>query len=646
VYPLLADETCHFLAIDFDKAGWQEDSAAFLGTCGRLRIPAALERSRSGHGGHVWIFFDSAIPAGLARRLGSHVLTETMESRPDVGLDSYDRLFPNQDTMPQGGFGNLIALPLQKRARAQGNSVFLDDTFTPWADQWAFLASVGKVSRAHVEEITQDAERRGRILGVRLPPQEDVDDQPWAAPPSRHRKDPPIVGPLPKTLEVIHGNQLYIAKEGLHPGLRNRLLRVAAFQNPEFYKAQAMRLSTFDKPRIVACAEDHAHHVGLPRGCLDEVCEVLSDVGIEAVVRDERCPGTSIDLAFHGALRPEQAAAARAMLAHETGVLAATTAFGKTVVAAWLIASRGVNTLVLVHRRQLMEQWVERLATFLDVPAKAIGRIGGGRSRATGVIDVAIIQSLVKRGVVDDRVAGYGHLIVDECHHVSAQSFEQVARQAKARFVIGLSATVARKDGHHPIVFMQCGPVRYQTNAKAQAAAQPFGHDVLVQPTAFVPNRSPDADKRVEFQNLYRELVEDDRRNERIRDDVVEAVHAGRSPLVLTERNEHLDRLETLIVGKTPHVVTLRAGMTKKQRRVMAERLASVPGREGRVILATGKYIGEGFDDSRLDTLFLTLPVSWRGTVAQYAGRLHRLHDGKRDVRVYDYADLNVPMLA
>jgi superfamily II DNA or RNA helicase len=407
-----------------------------------------------------------------------------------------------------------------------------------------------------------------------------------------------------------------------------------------------MRLSTFDKPRIIACAEDHARHIGLPRGCLDEVCKVLSDVGIDAVVRDERCTGTSLDVTFHGELRPEQDAAADAMLAHETGVLAATTAFGKTVVAAWLIAKRGVSTLVLVHRRQLMDQWVDRLSSFLGVPLKAIGRIGGGHNRATGRLDVAIIQSLVRKGVVDDRVASYGHLIVDECHHLSAQSFEQVARQAKARFVTGLSATVARKDGHHPIIFTQCGPVRYQTNAKVQAAAHPFGHDVLVQPTSFVPNRSPEGDKRVEFQTLYRELVDDGLRNGRICEDVADAVNGGRSPLVLTERNDHLDRLEALIAGRIPHVVTLRAGMSKQQRRAVADRLASVPPGEGRVILATGKYIGEGFDDSRLDTLFLTLPVSWRGTIAQYAGRLHRLHDGKRDVRVYDYADLNVPMLA
>ena len=646
VYPLLQDESCCFLAIDFDKANWREDTAAFLDTCRRLGVPAALERSRSGRGGHVWIFFDAAIPAALARRLGSHLLTETMEGRPDLGLDSYDRLFPNQDTMPQGGFGNLIALPLQKRARDLGNSVFLDDSFVPWPDQWAYLAGISKLSRAQAEEITQEAERRGRILGVRLPPQEDGDDQPWTAPPSRHHKDPPIVGQLPETMEVIVGNQLYISKHGLIPSLRNRLLRLAAFQNPEFYKAQAMRLSTYDKPRVVACAEDHPNHVGLPRGCLDEVRKTLTDLGIQPVIRDERYVGTPLGVTFSGDLRPEQLAAAQAMLAHETGVLAATTAFGKTVIAAWLIAQRGVSSLVLVHRRQLLDQWVERLSAFLDVPTKSIGRIGGGRSRSTGLLDVAIIQSLVRKGVVDDRVAGYGHLVVDECHHLSARSFELVARQAKARFVTGLSATVARKDGHHPIIFMQCGPVRYQTNAKIQAATHPFEHNVLVQPTAFMPNRSPEPDKRLEFQTLYRELVEDDLRSDRICDDVVDAVKGGRSPLVLTERNDHLNRLEERIVGRIAHVVTLRAGMAKKQRRAVADLLASIPSGEGRVIVATGKYIGEGFDDSRLDTLFLTLPVSWRGTIAQYAGRLHRLHEGKRDVRVYDYADLNVPMLA
>lgn len=646
VYPLLLDETCFFLAVDFDKAGWRDAAAAFLEACGRLNLPAALERSRSGRGAHIWFFFEEAIPAALARRLASHVLTETMEGRPDIGLDSYDRLFPNQDTMPQGGFGNLIALPLQKGPRKQGNSVFLDENFVAWADQWAFLASMRKISRSQVERIVQEAERRGRILGVRLPPQDDGEEAPWTAPPSRHRKEPSIVGELPQTLELVLGNQIYIAKDGLHPGLRNRLLRLAAFQNPEFYKTQAMRLSTYDKPRIIACAEDHPLHIGLPRGCLDDVRQALTDLHVRTAIRDERYTGHTLELSFHGELRPEQKTAADEMLAHETGVLAATTAFGKTVVAAWLIAQRGVSTLVLVHRRQLLDQWIERLATFLNVPANSIGRIGGGRTRPTGLLDVAIIQSLVRKGVVDDRVAEYGHVIVDECHHLSAHSFEQVARQAKARYVVGLSATVARKDGHHPIIFMQCGPVRHRVNARAQAASRPFEHLVLVQPTSFQSSKSPDPDKRVEFQVLYQELIDDGLRTRRICDDVIEAIGSGRSPLILTERNDHLDCLEKELAESIRHLVVLRAGMGKKQRQAVAERLAAIPRDEARAILATGKYVGEGFDDPRLDTLFLTLPVSWRGTIAQYAGRLHRLYDGKREVRVYDYADLNVPMLA
>lgn len=645
VYPLLLDETCFFLAIDFDKAGWQEDSLAFMNACRRLALPAALERSRSGRGGHVWLFFEEAVPAALARRLGSHLLTEAMEGRPDIGLDSYDRLFPNQDTLPQGGFGNLVALPLQKRARDQANTVFLDEQLIPWTDQWAFLATVRRVSRSQAETIAHEAERRGRVLGVRLPPQ-DEDDEPWAAPPSRRHHEPPLAGELPPALELVLGNQVYIPKDGLHPGLRNRLLRLAAFQNPEFYKAQAMRLSTYDKPRVIACAEDHPHHVALPRGCLEDIQQTLRTLGVRTTIRDERSTGRPLDVAFRGELRPEQQTAADAMRKHDTGVLAATTAFGKTVVAARLIAERAVNTLVLVHRRQLLDQWIERLATFLDLPVKSIGRIGGGRNRPSGLVDVAVIQSLVRKGIVDDRVADYGHLIVDECHHLSAHSFEQVARQSKARFVLGLSATVARKDGHHPIIFMQCGPVRHRVSARSQAAARPFEHYALVQPTSFQSPRPADPDRRLEFQTLYKELVEDDARNRRICDDVRESVRNGRSPLVLTERNDHLDRLERGLGEGIQHLVVLRAGLGKKQRQAIAERLAAIPRDEPRVILATGRYIGEGFDDPRLDTLFLTLPVSWRGTIAQYAGRLHRLYDGKREVRIYDYADLDVPMLA
>ena len=316
------------------------------------------------------------------------------------------------------------------------------------------------------------------------------------------------------------------------------------------------------------------------------------------------------------------------------------------MLAAWLIAERGVNTLVLVHRRQLLEQWVERLSTFLGLPAKAIGRIGGGRKKPTGVLDVAVIQSLVRKGVVDDRVGEYGHLVVDECHHLPAQSFEQVARRAKARFITGLSATVTRKDGHHPIIFMQCGPVRYRVDAKQQAAARPFTHTVFVRPTGFRPLQTANPDVRSQFHELYDELIADESRNRLICEDVVQAVREGRSPVVLTERTEHLDHLAERLSPDIRHLVVLRGGMGRKELGTVIAQLAAIPESEERVLLATGRYLGEGFDDARLDTLFLTLPVSWRGTIAQYAGRLHRLHDRKHEVRVYDYADLNVPMLA
>lgn len=647
VYPMLQDETCFFLAADFDKEGWREDASAFMATCRCMSLPVAVERSRGGNGGHVWLFFEEAVPAGLARRLGALILTESMERRPDIGLDSYDRFFPNQDTLPRGGFGNLIALPLQRKPREQGNSVFLDDDFEPYSDQWAFLATLGRIARSRAEQLVHDAEGKGRIIGVRLAfPDDDDSDAPWLTPPSRRRKEKPITGPLPESLALVLGNQIYIAKEDLSPGLRNRLLRLAAFQNPEFYKAQAMRLPTYDKPRIIACGEDFPRHVGLPRGCLEDVCGLLSDLGIKPAVRDERCDGQPLDVAFHGELRPEQIAVAEAILAHDIGVLSATTAFGKTVLAAWLIAQRGVNTLVLVHRRQLLEQWVERLATFLGLQAKQIGKIGGGRRKPMGALDVAIIQSLVRKGVVDDRVGEYGHLVVDECHHLSAQSFEQVARSAKARFVTGLSATVTRKDGHHPIIFMQCGPVRYRVDAKEQARARPFEHAVHVRPTGFRSHAPEGPDARIQFQQLYGELLGDESRNRMICEDVVQAAEEGRSPVVLTERTEHLEHLAELLAPRVRHLILLRGGMGKKQLRAVQEQLAAIPEGEQRVLLATGRYIGEGFDDARLDTLFLTLPVSWRGTVAQYAGRLHRLHDQKREVRVYDYADLNVPMLS
>ncbi len=645
VYPVLPDDTCWFLAADFDEAEWRRDVEAFAQTCRAWEVPVAIERSRSGNGAHAWIFFDEPAPASLARRLGSALITETLDRAPDVGFASYDRLFPSQDTVPSGGFGNLIALPLQGLARQAGNSVFLDDDLEPHHDQWTYLAGVQRLNRQTLESLVDAASAAGRILGVRIPVDDD-DEEPWLAPPSRRRSPPAIAGALPSNLTMVVADQLYIPRKDLPPGLISRLMRLAAFQNPEFYAAQAMRLATHDKPRIVSCAELTANHIGLPRGCFDVAMDQFASLGVTVEIDDRRNRGAALDVSFNGVLRPDQGAAVEAFRPHDIGVLAATTAFGKTVVAARMIAERGVNVLVLVHRRQLMDQWVERLGAFLNAAPGMIGKIGGGKRKPSGLIDIALIQSLVRKGEVDDIVGDYGHLIVDECHHLSAVSFELVARRTKARYVLGLSATVTRKDGHHPIIFMQCGPVRKRVDARTEAARRPFDHRVRIRPTAF---RLPDCEgaaATVPIQDVYRALASDEERNELIFNDVLAALEAGRSPVVITERTDHLEALADRLARFAKHVIVLRGGQSDRKRREAMERLAAIPEQDERVIVATGRYLGEGFDDQRLDTLFLTMPIAWRGTLAQYAGRLHRLHDPKREVVIYDYVDRDIPVLA
>ena len=643
IYPLLPDETCWFLAIDFDKKNWMYDVSAYLETCKTYSVRAILERSRSGNGGHLWIFFSEPIPASQARRLGSFILTETMDRRPEIGLNSYDRFFPSQDTMPKGGFGNLIALPLQKKPREKGNSVFLDENFIPHQDQWGFLSSVQKMSLSGVEKIINQAVNRGGIIGVKIVATDEDDIEPWLEPPSRKNKEIPITGPLPDQIKLVLGNQIYIEKEILSPSLRNRIIRLAAFQNPEFYKAQAMRFPTFDKPRIINCCEDFPKYIGIPRGCLEEIISLLESLNIEVQLIDERFHGEPVDVKFIGTLRPEQEKAAEAMLNSDTGVLSASTAFGKTVIAIYLIAKRGVNTLILVHRRQLLDQWVARVSSFLNLDPKKIGQIGGGKRKPSGVIDVAIIQSISRKGIVDDIVGEYGHLIVDECHHISARSFEITARQSKAKYITGLSATVIRKDGHHPIIFMNCGPVRYKVDDRKQADNRPFSHKVIVRSTDFqIPAHLINKESLM-IHELYAALIVDEKRNQMIVEDIVRAVNEGRIPVVLTERREHLEKLSSLLSSRVENIFIMKGGMGKKQRKTLADKMKAVD--TERVILATGRYLGEGFDDSRLDTLFLTLPVSWKGTLSQYAGRLHRLHDMKTEVIIYDYADMNVSML-
>ena len=658
VYPMLPDETCRFLAFDFDGKDYtidvlRRDVSVIRGVCAEKGISMAVERSRSGNGIHFWLFFSENIPASVARKFGSSLITYAMNKNHTLTFETYDRLIPSQDTMPKGGFGNLIALPLQKLPREQGNSIFVDENLNAYDDQWNYLYNIKKYTLQEVEDFTRQLSPTSE-LGVL---QKDIEgEKPW------ERKKHEIklaASDFPDTVKVVRANMLYIEKAGISSPALNAIKRLAAFHNPEFYKAQAMRKSTHDKPRVISCFDETEQYMMLPRGLEDNVCLLLEDNGVKITHCDEVNAGNEIDVSFNGALRGEQQQASDALLAHNNGILSATTAFGKTVVGAYLIASRKVNTLVLVHRTNLLTQWLERLNEFLIIreepPVRTtptgrikeksvIGQFSGGKDETSGIIDVAVMQSLVSKDEVKELVQDYGMVIVDECHHVSAVSFEKILKSVNAKYVYGLTATPTRKDGHHPIIYMYCGKIRYRDDAKKQAEERPFDHYIIPRFTRFQKPAHQD-EESWEFTDICGDIQNNELRNSLIVQDAVSAVERGRSPIILTERTEHVKYLAEMLTPHVNNVIVLTGGSTQKQSRETLQSVASIPLDEPFILVATGKYVGEGFDMPRLDTLFLAMPISWKGTLQQYAGRLHRLYDGKNEVQIYDYVDIYVPML-
>lgn len=675
IYPMLPDETCYFIVFDFDNHdkkketneeegantdnAWMEDVDAMRAICISNGIDSLVERSRSGKGAHVWMFFEEAIPAPLARRFGLALLTKGAEFVNQPNFKSYDRMLPAQDKIPLGGLGNLIALPLQGQALRNGNSAFIDERWEVITDPWTLMKHVRKMSRVEIEEKVKDWTPSG-VLGVLASDMsgescESVKEEP-GKPWEKKTKNQIYGEDVEGAVNIVIANQIYIEKQNIKARTLNQFRRLAAFNNPEFYKNQAMGFSTNGIPRIVQCGFDTSEFVCIPRGCQEKLMDLLKEAGVRFHITEKKQEGKRIHVEFNGRLYEEQELAAKKMLQFDYGILGAATGFGKTVIGAYLIAECKVNALVLVHNREIMKNWLNDFETFLriDEPLPVyetkkgkrtrksiVGTLYAGHDSLGGIIDVAMITSFGKQDNIDERIKDYGLVIVDECHHAGAQTHEAVIREIEAKHVYGLTATPKREDGKEQKVYMQFGPVRYRLTAVERAKMQGFEHYIFPRFTSLVNSSGQIWD----INEAYRELVSNKRRNRQIIDDTLACVNKGRTPVILTKFTEHAEILLNMLEGKVPNIFLLQGGNSNKVRERITNELKTVPREEGVVLVAIGKYIGEGFNYPRLDTMMLAAPISWQGNVEQYAGRLHRDYEGKKDVIIYDYVDSHIKVL-
>ena len=636
-YAIREDDSCIFLAADFDGDGWMQDIEAYRRAAEQMGISVGVERSRSGNGGHAWIFFANPVPAVLARRLGTLIVARASSFHRGMKLTTYDRFFPNQDTCPKGGFGNLIALPLQQEPRKSGHTLFLDENFDPVSDQWAYLASLPKIDLAEVQRLLETSCSPGKDIEPSESASLNFDETALNVIPQSVRR-----GDFKGTLKLLRNSQITIPLAGLPTSLGAALKRLGTIANPVFYEKQRLRFPTVNIPRFIFCGEEHMDRLVLPRGTLNEIEKLVSKAGGTVEIIDRRPTPATTDLSFTGTLTATQSIAVDAMLEHEEGVLVAPPGAGKTVMACAAIACRGLSTLVLVHRKQLLDQWSERLQKFLGLLKNEIHVLGKARYPDAPVA-VGMFPTLARSEFPEALLAKYGHVVIDECHHVPAASFEAAMKRCTARFILGLTATPNRKDGLQKILFLQCGPIRHRID---------LDHSEEQSRTVFVREfslRLPTGEDRLPIHQIWEHLIQSGERNRAIASDVVAALGEQRFCAILSDRKEHLSTLESLLRERLPEesIYRIDGSSSQKLRTAILGNLSS-RATEGHpfALLATASLLGEGFDMPELDTLFLAMPISFKGRLIQYAGRLHRFSKQKKSVRIYDYVEPDHPLTA
>ncbi|MDY3887255.1 MAG: DEAD/DEAH box helicase family protein [Treponema sp.] len=599
LYPLMEGDLCQFLALDFDNHGnkisqWKSDILAVKKVCNEYSIPAYIEISRSGNGAHLWIFFSEKVPAKQARNLVTNLLKAAMKKNHSISFESFDRMFPNQDEMPKGGYGNLIALPLQGNSVKQGHSVFVNDDFMPFDDQWAYLSSVQKLKEKDLNRAVKELIAITGDFHVRRN-EDDENKQVSSIVKNLFNGEPKkeiIKEDFSGTVQITLSNQIYIKKKGISEHALGIIRRTAVFLNPEYFKKLRMHLPLYNIPRYIDCSKETDSELILPRGNLAEITEMLKKADVDYKISDARESGDEVDVVFKSELYEEQKSALKALLKSDCGVLSAGTGFGKTVTAAALIAERKVNTIIIVQNHNLLEQWKKSIKEFLGITA---GTIAGGKDKSTGIIDIAIVNSLTEKGSDEVRLRSYkyGMVIVDECHHVSAFSTENLINNFKAKYVYGLTATPIRRDGHQHIIFMQCGQVLYSTTTKQMNEVQGFAHYFQPRFTSFHTIEQKEG-KEPGINDYYEKMCQSEARNQLIIEDVIKSVEKGRTPLILSDRISHLEYLEEKLKFSAKNVILITGKGTQKQKKEQLEKLKSVSDDESLIVLATGKYAGEG----------------------------------------------------